>query len=136
MPTNHTHDLPAMLDDAERRAFHELCEALFTFLVAHEHARERRGTARQATRPANDMNVAVGTERNRPAPNPESLLISTRQAAKMLGLCERTVSALSQPHGPIPVVRIGRCVRYSPDDLKTFIQNRKSKADRKADNAD
>ncbi len=49
------------------------------------------------------------------------LLISPREAAKSLSICERTLYSLTK-RGEIPAVHIGRCVRYDPDALKAWIR--------------
>lgn len=121
-------DFPVDFDESERRTFHHLCDALLAFLMAHERARERRRMG---------MNPPIATapsERNPPnqaAPTREKLLLTVHEAAKILEVCARTVGALSHPHGPIPVVRIGRLVRYAPEDLKAFIASRRSNSSRK-----
>lgn len=56
------------------------------------------------------------------------LLVTTREAAKMLGISERTLFTLSKD-GDIPAVRFGespngkkrRAVRYDPRDLDAWI---------------
>jgi excisionase family DNA binding protein len=49
------------------------------------------------------------------------LLLNPRQAAKALGISERTLATYTKA-GLVPVVRIGRSVRYSPDDLREWIR--------------
>jgi len=51
----------------------------------------------------------------------ERLLLTPREAAAALGICERTLYTLTK-RGEIPVVRAGRLVRYSVEDLKTWIK--------------
>lgn len=62
---------------------------------------------------------------DRPA-TAEPLLYTRRQVAAMLGLCEKSVWALTRS-GRLPAVRIGRAVRYSRDDILTFIEAAKDK---------
>jgi excisionase family DNA binding protein len=45
------------------------------------------------------------------------LYLSPREAAKALGICERTLWTLTQ-QGKIPCVRFNRAVRYSVDMLR------------------
>lgn len=52
------------------------------------------------------------------------LLLSPREAAKALSVCERTLYGLTKA-GKLPVIRIGRAVRYSLDDLRVWIENQK-----------
>ena len=51
----------------------------------------------------------------------EALLVDVRMAAKMLGVCERTVRNLTK-RGELPVIRIAGCVRYSREALIEFVQ--------------
>ena len=52
------------------------------------------------------------------------ILLSTRQAARLLGICERTLFSLTKK-GEIPTVRIGRRVLYDPRDLRAWIDSKK-----------
>jgi excisionase family DNA binding protein len=52
------------------------------------------------------------------------LLLTTRQAAQMLAIGERTLWELTRQKA-IPCVRIGRAVRYSPLDLQAWIEAQK-----------
>lgn len=54
----------------------------------------------------------------------EPMLLSPRQAAAALNICERTLYGLTQ-RGELPAVRIGRAVRYSVGDLKAWIERAK-----------
>jgi hypothetical protein len=58
-----------------------------------------------------------------------ALLLTARDAAQRLAVCEKTLWNLSQPRGPIPVVRIGRAVRYAVADLELFIRDQTTWAD-------
>jgi excisionase family DNA binding protein len=51
----------------------------------------------------------------------ERLLLSTRDAAKMLDISARTLFSLTQS-GQLPCVRIGSSKRYSIETLKQWIQ--------------
>ena len=51
----------------------------------------------------------------------ERLLLTSREAAESLGICERTLYGLTR-RGELRAVKIGRSVRYSMDDLKTWIK--------------
>jgi len=63
-----------------------------------------------------------------PVPAPPSApapkLLTARDAAKALAICEKTLWAFTD-RGEIPVVRIGRSVRYDPQDLSRWIEFRK-----------
>ena len=52
------------------------------------------------------------------------LLLSAREAAEALAISERTLWSLTK-RGEVRCVRIGRSVRYSPDDLADFIARSK-----------
>lgn len=52
---------------------------------------------------------------------PVQLLLTPREAAKAMAVSERTLWGWSEPRGPIPVVRLGRSVRYYQRDLVAFI---------------
>jgi excisionase family DNA binding protein len=51
----------------------------------------------------------------------QPLLLTPREAAKALAICERTLYALTKT-GELPAVRMGRCVRYDLDALKAWIK--------------
>jgi excisionase family DNA binding protein len=63
---------------------------------------------------ATSHDMAVGVDR----------LLTYRQAAKVLGVTERTVWSLVNA-GTLPAVRFGRCVRIDPADLRAFIERAK-----------
>ncbi len=52
----------------------------------------------------------------------EQKLLTAREAAKFLGLSERTIWEISGPRGDLPAIRLGRSVRYSRADLADYIQ--------------
>jgi hypothetical protein len=56
------------------------------------------------------------------------LLLTPREAAVALALCEKTLWSVTQPRGDLRAVRIGRAVRYDVADLRTFIEQRKGAA--------
>jgi excisionase family DNA binding protein len=51
----------------------------------------------------------------------ESLTVNAKTAAKMLGVCERTIRNLTK-RGELPVIRMVGCVRYSVEALKDFVR--------------
>lgn len=51
----------------------------------------------------------------------ERLLLSAREAAQALNICERKLWDLTN-RGGLPCVRVGRRVLYSPDDLRRWIK--------------
>ncbi|MHC4511183.1 MAG: helix-turn-helix domain-containing protein [Planctomycetota bacterium] len=56
----------------------------------------------------------------------ERLLLTSGEAAKALGICERTLFGLTKS-GELSVIRIGRAVRYSVEDLKAWIRQASQK---------
>lgn len=52
------------------------------------------------------------------------LAVDETQAAKMLGISVRTLWEYRK-NGEIPVVRFGRLVRFSVDDLRKFIESKR-----------
>ncbi len=55
----------------------------------------------------------------------EPLLLTVRQAAKVLSISERTLWTLTA-NKEIPPVRFGRSVRYDPADLRAWISRAKN----------
>ena len=62
----------------------------------------------------------------------EPMLLTAREAANRLAISERTLFTLTKA-GAIPVVRIGRAVRYDPRDLRTWIESTKLTVDPQRD---
>ena len=58
----------------------------------------------------------------------EPLLLTAKQAAKALAVCERTLYGLTKA-GELPVVRIGRAVRYDLVDLRGWIERAKKSSE-------
>jgi hypothetical protein len=54
------------------------------------------------------------------APNCK-LLLTPREAAETLSVCEKSLWSLTAPRGPLKCCRLGRSVRYSVDALREFI---------------
>lgn len=52
-------------------------------------------------------------------------LLTVREAAAALSVCEKTLWNLTAPRGPLPAVRLGRSVRYDAADLQAFIKRAK-----------
>lgn len=51
----------------------------------------------------------------------QRLLLTSREAARALSICEKTLWTMTR-NGEIPVIRIGRAVRYPLDGLKEWIR--------------
>ena len=62
------------------------------------------------------------------------LLLSPREAAKALSICERTLYSLTKA-GEIAAVRRGRLVRYSMEELQAWIERASEKKCENAQNA-
>jgi len=58
--------------------------------------------------------------------NLQPLLVTAREAARLLSISERSLWQLSKD-GAIPAVRIGRAVRYDPRDLQACIERSKQR---------
>ena len=54
----------------------------------------------------------------------EPLLLTPRETAKALSMCERTLYSLTAPRGDIPVIRIGNLVRYNIEDLREWARRK------------
>jgi excisionase family DNA binding protein len=52
-------------------------------------------------------------------------LLTPRESAQALSVSERTLWSMTAPRGSIPVVKIGRSVRYDPADLREWIGEQK-----------
>lgn len=50
-------------------------------------------------------------------------LLTSKIAAERLGMSERWLWEHSEPRGPVPVVKLGRSVRYDPRDLAAYIDS-------------
>jgi hypothetical protein len=54
-------------------------------------------------------------------PADSALLLTPREAAGRLAISERSLWGISAPRGPLPVVRIGKSVRYAVADLAAYV---------------
>lgn len=68
--------------------------------------------------------MADSTHNETPNGTPEALLLTAAEAAKLLAIGARTLWRLTDD-GEIPVVRIGRAVRYDRRDLLAWIDRAK-----------
>lgn len=58
------------------------------------------------------------------APTPEPILLTTRQAAALLGISEKTLWNHTTPRGNcIPAVRFGKTLRYSRVALEEWVRS-------------
>jgi Helix-turn-helix domain len=58
------------------------------------------------------------------------LLLKECEAARMLNISPRLLWSLSN-QGLVPFIRLGGAKRYSPEDLKAFIQSEREKGPKK-----
>jgi len=56
-----------------------------------------------------------------PRTDSPKLLLTPREAAETLSVCEKSLWSLTAPRGPIKCVRLGRSVRYSIEALREFV---------------
>lgn len=63
-----------------------------------------------------------------PQPSEPTGLITEKEAAKLLGVCERTVWKLRNEN-KIRCVKIGAAVRYTPEEIKRFINSQMNQDD-------
>lgn len=61
-----------------------------------------------------------------PIPHPDRLLWDVKTTCRALWLGRRTLWQLSNS-GKLPCVRVGRAVRFDPDDVRAFIEANKTK---------
>lgn len=57
-----------------------------------------------------------------PATGPERILLNVREAAAALGVSKGTLFNLTAPRGPLRAFKVGTLVRYSPEDLRSGIE--------------
>jgi len=59
-----------------------------------------------------------------------TLLVDAREAARMLAVSPRKLWAMTFEEAPgLPHIRCGRLLRYSPDDLRRWIEARRKGGD-------
>ena len=63
---------------------------------------------------------------NEPAPRAPIRLLRSKDAARVLAISPRKLWQLTNC-GDVTCVRIGRAVRYDPDDLRRWIDSRKGR---------
>jgi predicted DNA-binding transcriptional regulator AlpA len=54
------------------------------------------------------------------------LLLTARDAARTLSICEKHLWNVTYPRGALPCIRIGRAVRYAVRDLEEWIEQQKA----------
>ena len=76
---------------------------------------------------AGEQGTSLRPPSNPSDPGPEALLVTPKEAARRLAVSVKSLRRLSQPAGLIPVVRIGRQVRYAPADLAAAVRTLQTK---------
>ena len=71
------------------------------------------------------MNLAM-TENT---PSMPKLLLSVREAASALNVCEKTLYSYTVPRGTIKCLKIGTRMLYVPADLREWIDKQKGATD-------
>jgi predicted DNA-binding transcriptional regulator AlpA len=120
--------VPAMVPTRrEVDAARALGEAILNLLVAHEE--ESAVRARQRSMMETQQRPLSSMLRSNPSrvptPATASLLVTSKQAAEMLGVSSRTVWGMTAPRGPLQSVRLGSAVRYDVEDLASAIASMK-----------
>jgi hypothetical protein len=59
----------------------------------------------------------------------DRLLLGLRDAARVLGVCQKTLWSWTTPRGPIPCARMGSRVLYPVDGLKKWITEQTAAAE-------
>ncbi len=78
----------------------------------------RRTEPERAIRPT--AQIIVGAVERRATSDTRPLLVTTEEAARMLGVARSTIYQLVG-QGTLPTVHIGRSVRFRVQDLETFV---------------
>lgn len=115
--------------ESEFVAARQLGESLLKFILAFEEGAEQRqrllasviavrSIAETKSTSASESNKTPQRDRRS---EPDSLLLTLLEAAKLLRVSDRHLRKMSHPTGPIPVVRIGGRLLYSRKDLETAI---------------
>ncbi len=60
---------------------------------------------------------------------PDKLLLSADEAAKVLSICTKSLWSQTIPRGTLPAAKIGSRVLYSPSDLQAWIDSQKTEED-------
>jgi len=56
----------------------------------------------------------------------DKYLLTTREAAHRLSICEKTLWTVTHPRGSLPCVRLGKRVLYDPNDIRQWIEQQKT----------
>ena len=55
----------------------------------------------------------------------DKLVLTIREVAKILGVTEQTLWKWTCPRGDLPCVKMGKLVRYRPQDLEEWIETKR-----------
>jgi hypothetical protein len=115
-----------------------LGEAILNLLVAHEEESAIRLRQRwMMETPQTPLSSTSRSDQSRAAtPSAASLLVTSKQAAEMLGVSTRTLCRMTAPKGPLQSVRLGSAVRYDVEDLVNAIASMKRATDKSIKNED
>ena len=106
----------------ETAAAHRLAEAMIEFLSARDEAADIRRRESEASMRAEASPRHVAWNQLNEEQTRELGLLTSRDAARFLGISERYLWEISSPRGPVPCVRMRNVVRYDPADLKQAIE--------------
>lgn len=53
------------------------------------------------------------------------LLLRPAEAARALGISPKTLWSRTVPRGDVPCVRVGKSVRYAPEDLRAWVASQR-----------
>lgn len=115
--------------DAARALADALIELFIACEAGHDARRQRHLREEVAARVEHVQPPIVPQppRPDRPGKPPERLLLTARQAAEYLSIGARLLWSLSAPRGPLPVVRLGRAIRYAVPDLDAAMQRMRVK---------
>lgn len=114
------------LTPTTRQRFYDSARAGFALLYAQTSYRMSFcPTAKSVLTPMIFANGLKLAKRGYPmqSKNAPKLLLSAREAARALSVCERTLWSLTQPRGPIPSIRLGARVLYPVAALQSWINS-------------
>jgi excisionase family DNA binding protein len=86
---------------------------------------DRRGIGGRLEAMISEINHFDAEPGGREPADPPAALLTPKQAAKLLGICDKSLWNATN-RGEIPSVKIGRSVRYDPRDLSRWIAANKA----------
>lgn len=55
------------------------------------------------------------------------ILVGIREASELVQVSERKLWSMSSPRGPVPVVRVGKLLRYNVESLRAWAAQQEQK---------